>query len=133
LCCGFGWQRVLTSGWCGDVCTRGLACGRQIVFTTEQDDPHLHIISRDPDFTGNMLLIDAERGESDSFNMIQTLANGNVLFTVNGKGEVRRHLAVLSLEVAMGTHGLYVWHRLPAVARILRKRLRLELWKSCKG
>ena len=36
-----------------------------------------------------MLLIDAERGESSNFNMIQTLANNNVLFTVNGKGEVR--------------------------------------------
>lgn len=58
------------------------------MFTSETNDPKLQLVSQNTAFTGNLLLIEAERAESTAFNLIQTLANGNVLFTVDGTGKV---------------------------------------------
>ena len=54
-------------------------------------DPFLNVFVEDPQYEGDVLVLETLRSESDDFNFIQTIANNNKLFRVSGSGHVRFH------------------------------------------
>lgn len=62
----------------------------------ETDDPKLHLVDLDQDFTGNMLIIETERAESSLFNIILAKSQGTVIFQVTGEGKVTMKDATVS-------------------------------------
>ena len=74
----------------------GLFCGQEKFFMAETDDPKLHLVDYDTTYRGNMLIIETERSESASFNIILAKTQGTEVFKVTGEGKVSMKDATVS-------------------------------------